>query len=323
MRRPAAGPDRRHAPALALALFGVLVGAAADEFTAPEAVAILGYSGDAMEAHLSCDGQLLFFNDTNEPGFDTDLHYAERIDDLTFDYRGRLAGANSTALDAVPSLDCSDEFFFVSTRTYGQTLSTLYRATYAAGALSNVTLIAGLSKLLPGWANFDAEITRDGGELYFVDGRFDGGSLPAEADLAIARRTAGGFERHPDSTSLLAAVHSAGLEYAPATTDDGLELYFTRVEADGPHLFRAVRPTRDAPFGPPAKLAAATGLVEAPALSPDALALYYHRAEAGVFSLWRVTRAARHAVFGDGFESGDEGSWSSASAVAAARAGSR
>ena len=37
-----------------------------------------------MEQFVSRDGRYLVFNDRNDPGLNTELHYAERIDDLTF-----------------------------------------------------------------------------------------------------------------------------------------------------------------------------------------------------------------------------------------------
>src|SRR5205823_4594729 len=72
-------------------------------FGAPQRVAIRGYSGDAMEPFITRDGRYLFFNNRNDPRVDTNLHYAERIDDVTFAFRGELQGANSKVLDAVPS----------------------------------------------------------------------------------------------------------------------------------------------------------------------------------------------------------------------------
>src|SRR5918911_4706579 len=63
-------------------------------FRSPQRVVIRGYSGEAMEPFISRDGRYLFFNNRNDAP-DTNLHYAERMDDVTFDYRGELKGANS------------------------------------------------------------------------------------------------------------------------------------------------------------------------------------------------------------------------------------
>src|SRR5919201_5647869 len=113
-------------------------------FSAPQRVAIRGYSGEAMEPFISRDGRYLFFNNRNDAR-DTNLYYAERVDDVTFDYRGELKGANSPVLDAVPSMDSEGNFYFISTRSYFQTLSTLYRGRFRAGVVTEVELMAGVS----------------------------------------------------------------------------------------------------------------------------------------------------------------------------------
>ena len=303
---------RRIGCCLATAL-GLLAGAAGsaapgEDFASPEPVAILGYAGDAMEPFLARDGSVLFFNDSNAPGNDTQLRWAERIDATSFDYRGELAGANSSALDAVASLDRSGAFYFVSTRSYPQTLATIYRGDYSNGAVENVALVAGVSRETPGWVNFDAEIAAHGLELYFVDGYFSGGPVPDSADLAIARRVGGDFVRRADSATILAEINTAALEYAPAISADDLELFFTRLDGTS-QILRAVRPSAGAPFGAPEPIAAIEGFVEAPTLSPDGLSLYYHRYLGGSFGIERVTRGSRWVVFADAFESGDFGRW--------------
>src|SRR5262249_15021434 len=100
-----------------------------------------------MGPFLSRDGRHLFFNASNAPGRKTDLHYARRIDASTFAHKGKLAGANSEALDAVASLDRQGRFVFVSTRSYETTLSTLYEGRFAVGRITNVRLLDGLSRL--------------------------------------------------------------------------------------------------------------------------------------------------------------------------------
>jgi Tol biopolymer transport system component len=269
------------------------LGAVAADFSAPQRVQIAGYSSDAMEPFVSRDGRYLLFNDSNAPGRNTELHVAERIDDTTFEYLGPLVGANSPALDGVPSLDRDGRLVFVSLRSYPATLSTLYEGRFAGGAATDVRLLGGLSLGIPGWVNFDAELSADGTTLYFVDGRFDESPLPAEADLVIARRQGAELERLAGSDALLAEVNTAAaLEYAPAISPDGRELFFTRLEPDGsaPRILRATRSSPHQPFGRPRRVAAAAGFVEAPALSPDGRSLYYHRLDGAVFSIYRVTR---------------------------------
>jgi len=85
-------------------------------FGEPQPAVILGYDGDVMEPFLSRDGETLFNNDSNAPTAQTDLHWATRIDDLEFRYRGRVEGANSAMLDGVASVSRDGAFCFVSTR---------------------------------------------------------------------------------------------------------------------------------------------------------------------------------------------------------------
>src|SRR5271165_3074338 len=65
---------------------------AADTFGPPQDVTLEGYTGDAMEPFLTRDGKYLLFNNSNQPPTNTNLQWAERIDDLRFVYRGEIAG---------------------------------------------------------------------------------------------------------------------------------------------------------------------------------------------------------------------------------------
>ena len=96
-------------------------------FTNPQPVTIEGYSQDAMEPFISPDGNYLFFNNSNSAP-STNLYYATRIDDLTFQFQGEIGGANSggLTLTAVPSMDVNNIFYFISNRSYAQTFSTIY-----------------------------------------------------------------------------------------------------------------------------------------------------------------------------------------------------
>ena len=73
-----------------------------DLYVEPQPITIAGYSGSAMEPFISPDGRYLFFNNSNDPGVNTNLQFAERTGKLTFRYLGELPGVNSAVLDAVP-----------------------------------------------------------------------------------------------------------------------------------------------------------------------------------------------------------------------------
>src|SRR5262245_44050031 len=140
------------------------------QFENPLPVTIRGYAGEAMEPFLTRDGAVLIFNNSNTPAEETDLHWAERIDDLTFQYRGKLTGANSPALDAVATVDSNGEIFFVTTRSYESTLATIYRGHLKDGAVSDVAPVSGISRGVRGQIQFDVEVSANGRTLIFADG---------------------------------------------------------------------------------------------------------------------------------------------------------
>src|SRR5258706_15067518 len=111
-----------------LPLGAAIAGAAplANEWSTPEPVRIEGYSGEAMEPFLSRDGHCLFINTRNDPGADTDIHFARRRDDGTFVHQGVLAGTQSPAPDGVPPLSRDGHFCFISPRDYRQTLNSVF-----------------------------------------------------------------------------------------------------------------------------------------------------------------------------------------------------
>lgn len=263
------------------------------DFGAPRRVAILGYDGDAMEPFVTKDGRYLLFNNRNDPRTNTNLHFAARVDDLTFQYRGEIRGVNTPALEGVPSLDREGNLFFVSLRSYKETLSTLYRGRFDHGTVSGVELIGGVSQRKPGMVIFDAEIAADGRTLLVVDGLFTGGPTPKTADIAIAMRDGSGFRRLAASAELLKNINTGALEYAPAVSGDLLELFFTRISGpigSPPVILRSTRHRLDEPFGMPERVSAITGHVEAPTLMDDGRALYYHHLERGRFVIYRTAR---------------------------------
>ncbi len=263
-----------------------------DAFVADGCVVILGYDGDAMEPFIEPTRGDLLFNNRNSPPEQTDLHWARKVDDGDFQYVGPIDGANSTALDGVPSIDGAGAIYWVSTRSYAQTLSTLYRGRWSDGAVTQAALVQGLSRERAGFVNFDAEISRDGESLYYVDGRFSGGPVPESADIEIAHRSGDRFVRDADSDVMLASVNTQALEFAPAISADRRELFFTRLDlkARTIAIYRVTRSGAGQPYGPPERIAAANGFVEAPALSADGRTLYFHRLEADRYRICRAVR---------------------------------
>lgn len=134
-------------------------------FAEPEQVTIAGYEGDAMEPFLTRDGAYLLFNNRNDPSVNTNLHWARRIDDLTFEYMGEIGGTATADLEGVSTMDTQGTLYFVSTRSYSTTFSTLYSCQFADGVVTDVQLVPGVSRAEPGLVNFDAEISADGAHL--------------------------------------------------------------------------------------------------------------------------------------------------------------
>ena len=258
----------------------------------PQRVAILGYDGDAMEPFLSRDGRFLLFNNLNDPSVNTNLHFAERVDDLTFRYRGELQGTNTVALEGVPTMDRRNVVYFVSPRSYEKTLATIYRGNFNDGAVSGVELVAGVSRREPRNVNFDVDVSPDGEKLYFVDGYFGKHGVET-ADIVVAERQGPGFVRSPSSAELLENVNTKALEYAPCISADGLTLLFTRARRGlngSVAIFVSQRMSTTKPFGPAARLVALDGFVEGPTLSTDERSIYYHKRENDKFVIYRASK---------------------------------
>lgn len=275
---------------------GTTTGSSSDytAFSNATLVAINGYTGDAMEPFISKDGKYLFFNNRNDPSINTDIYYAARMNDQTFTFLGPVTGVNSPELDAVASLDTLGNFYFVSTRSYATTLSTIHSGQFSGGTVGNVALVPGVSLQQAGRVNFDAEISANGQTLWFDDGQYSSTGVLQAASIAIADRQGSVFVRRADSASLLQTVNASGLNYGACISVDSIELFFTRVDSVtsgvSPAIYRATRTDLNSAFGTPQLVAAATGFVEAPTLSADGHSLYFHKLVNGTFVIYLVQR---------------------------------
>ena len=130
-------------------------------------------------------------------------------------------------------MDAANAFYYVSTRDYPKEIRNLSRTgRFAGGIVTGVVPVEGDFYLSSpaGWIVMDAEISRDGKALYYVNARFEGGALPSEARLGVARMQGAAFVRDASSDTLFAQVNSDDhLVYAPATAMGAKELYFTRI----------------------------------------------------------------------------------------------
>lgn len=284
---------RALAPAASLVIAGLLAAPAAAAPPAPkkaEPVRIDGYSDEAMEPFLSRDGKFLFFNTRNDVA-NTNIHFAEATD-TGFEYRGVLHGTISFDLDATPTMAADGRLCFVSPRDYRRTRVSVWCGDFDGKKVKDAAPEARLATERMGRMIFDVELSADGKTMIFAEGTFSGGDAPDDADLFIATLGQGGYERTHEGRRIFANVNTAALEYAPALSEDGLELFFTRPSGiwpfSQPKIFRAKRATPDAPFGKPEELKI-DGYVEGPSIAADGT-LYFHKRVGGRFEIWRQPR---------------------------------
>jgi hypothetical protein len=268
-------------------------------FGAPEAVTIEGYSGgSAMEPFITRDGDYLLFNTSNVAPNVPSLQFATRVNADTFEYQGPILGEGvnvSEALSGTPTLDEEGDLYFVSNRSYAQTLSTIYSGQFSAGFVTGVHLVPGVSDGTPGVVDFDVEAGADGKALYVSVGHFESdGAGPISAGLELFEKVGDSFVVAPGSAKLLRKVNRTGqLDYAASISANELELFFTRASpglGQGPEIYRATRSSASRPFGHVQRVAAITGFAEAPSIGADGTTLYYHELVGDTYEIESVSR---------------------------------
>lgn len=249
-------------------------------------VTINGLSFDAMEPFISLTGDTLFFNSLNSGG-NTNLYYATRIDDTTFNYIGLLGGTYDSSLDhldAVASVDSANNFFWVSLRDFPN----LHHGTHANGVVSNIKKTYGdFNIFTPGWIIMDAAINYQGDLLYYCNAYFgptftECSGAPCEARLGVAQKENDStFTKLINTDAIFDNVNDTNyIVYAPQVTKDGKELYFTRI-LDGTYnteICVAVRNSVTDPFSLPQVIYDNYGFFpEAASPSTDKQKIYYHQ----------------------------------------------
>jgi WD40-like Beta Propeller Repeat len=273
-------------------------------FDHPERVTIDGYEGSAMEPFLSPDGHFLFFNNENDPKVNTNLHFAERISSRSFHYLGELPGVNTASLDAVPSIDSAGHFYFTALREYDRTKNSIFIGDFNGRQVTNLRPAPGnITPTGPFTVNMDASISPDGQTLYISRAViFPGAPAPKKSELMVARLRDGVFNMAPNSAEIMKNINAGALEYAPAISANGLELYFTRASqlkagptASGAKLriLVATRSSLQGTFGEPQVLKALEGYVEAPSISLDGRELFFHKKIGDKFVIYHAVRTVR------------------------------
>jgi Tol biopolymer transport system component len=266
-----------------------------NEFSNPEKVIINGYAGHAMEPFISRDGNYLFFKGIAD-GQEAYLYYAGRVDDVTFNFIGKVRGVDRTTQHhgAVPSMDMDGRFYFVSTRNYPYDYKSLYCGNFLDGTVYDMDAQPGdFYVRSKGWIVMDAEVSPNGTVLYFVNAHRDGGGLPDKSDIGVAHLSNGDFIVDDNSRTMMKNINNDdSLEYAPSINSDGLELFFTRFNqcSGRPEILLAKRSSIREPFGAPERIGALTGYVEAPSITLDKKKLYYHGRDNGTYAIYKVSR---------------------------------
>jgi hypothetical protein len=191
--------------------------------------------------------------------------------------------------------------YFTSTEKFGETHRTICTSvppyTSAQAVLGDISDGCGVEMLgLQFTLNMDCGVSPDGGTLVISRAHFvRGETMPRTSKLFIARKQPdGSFRRDPKSDVVLAEVNEGPLQYAPAISADGLELYFTRAtpgQVSSMQTMVATRKTVNEAFGKPVRLEAIQGFVEAPSITFDRRELYVHRLDPAAkrFFIYRLT----------------------------------
>ena len=148
---------------------------------------------------------------------------------------------------------------------------------------------------------YDPSISADGLSLYFMSVYPPGGS--GGSDLLVVRRETIYNDWGP-AANLGPIVNSAGYEYGPDVSSDGLSLYFNTWRSDDVDVLVTTRAATNEPWGPPVNLGLpinTSANESSPHISDDGLSLYfcdwgmqvrYRPSGMGHEDLWIATRAS-------------------------------
>ncbi len=252
------------------------------EFIDETEVIIDGCNTDMMEPFITKDGSFLFFNSLND-GINTSLFYATKVDDTHFVFQGEISGVNGATphLDAVASMDKNNIFYFISTRNYPDVIENCQTGKFNNSEVKDIQPVKGNFYISsPGWIIMDAEISKDGNILYYTNSYFNGNILPNKSMIGIAEKKDSLFNKIVLSDNMLRNVNDPDyLIYAPSSSSDGKELYFTRIKKGTytTEICVSVRSDKNGVFSKAKKIEISGNNVEAPTLIDDGKRLYYHK----------------------------------------------
>ena len=273
------------------------------EWKNPQRIEVIGYDRDAMEIGVSPDETMLFWND-KQAGGNKDLHWATRIDDLTYQYEGEIQNVNTFTVDASPVMDSSGKLYYTSTFNHdalnnNDIYEIMFVADFENGKVIDPQPLTGnIYVEKKNWFSIDTAVSPDGDTIYFSQGFF-GGRFPTPFNIMVAERISG--NEYKIKEGILDNINTNNLEYAPSISIDGLELFFTRLplvgdfpDIDNFGIYVAKRSTSSEAFGIPDRIDAITGEVEAPQITDGGKSLYYHKKDGGKFRIYKVTREEKN-----------------------------
>ncbi|NPA68809.1 MAG: hypothetical protein GXO50_09400 [Chlorobi bacterium] len=271
-----------------------------NEFSGEKKVNIIGYNSDAMEPFITKDDKYLFFNNLDGDN-NKDLFYAEKINDTTFLFKGEIQGVNTPYVDANPSMDTDNNFFFISTRDLDAGNKTLYEGIFDNGTVTQLHQISGTINIPDAYMiNMGVEISKDGNTLFVSNAKFENGAnFPSEGDIRFALKEGDDYNIPANESYILQNINTNyAIEYAGELSSDGLELFYSQVTLSDPpvfKLFRAERKNTAEPFSIPQSVNEPfknniNAFVEAPSLSADEKKLYYHKLQNDTFSIFMLSR---------------------------------
>ena len=292
--------------ALVILLSGCNKGSGTEEKPLPEflhetRVTITGYNGDAMEPFITKDDRYLFFNNLEGAG-NKDIFYAEKVNDTVFAFIGEVQGVNTSFVDANPTMDRENRFYFISTRDLANSNRTIYSGHFSNGIVTGLHQVEGSINIpAPWWINMGVEISGDGELMFVSHAKFSAGAgFPEEGNIRFAVKEGDRYNIPDNEGTVLANINNdESIQYAGELSADKKELFFSEVTLSDPPLFRlfyAVRKDTTGIFGDPVPVLEpfrenAHAVVEAPTLSADGRRLYYHKKDArGIYAIYMLTR---------------------------------
>ncbi len=270
------------------------------EFANEKKITIIGYNSDAMEPFISKDDKYLFFNNL-KGATSKDIFYAQKINDTTFQFKGQILGVNTQYVDANPTMDKNNNFYFISTRNLENDNKTIYTGLFKNGTVSNIHQVNGTINIPTlYWINMGVEISANGNMMFVSNAKFSGGAnFPNKGNIRFAIKKGDDFDIPDNESYILSNINSTDrIQYAGEVSENGLEIFYSQVKLSKPAVYELLYAKRSSikdRFGKPIPITEPFrknkyAVVEAPTLSADGKRLYYHKMQNGVYSIFMLYR---------------------------------